>query len=288
MKVLITGATGFVGRHFISTWCKDYEIHALVRNNDVSIPGAQVHYYDGTIESIKYALTNIDSVLHLATCYRAVHQEEDISPLLNANIVFGTQLLEAMKQVGTNRIVNVGTTWQKFNSEHHRYANLYSATKQAFQELLSFYSDAYQWHCLNLHLNDTYGKEDPRKKIIQLLIETAKNGTSLDMSPGEQRFETCHISDVVSALNIALERTVASEEPQNEEFSILTGEDTSLKELVGIIESVIELPIKVNWGAKLYRDREVMELPNTCYKTLPNWTKKVNLVCGITNIYFDL
>ena len=284
MKVLITGATGFVGQQFIATLHKDYELHALVRNKDVSILGAITHHYDGTINSIKNALKDIDSVLHLATCYRAAHQEEDISPLLDANIIFGTQLLEAMKQTGKSRIVNVGTTWQKFNDEHHKYANLYAATKQAFQELLNFYSDAYNWHCLNLHFNDTYGKEDHRKKIIQLLIETAKNGTSLDMSPGEQRFETCHISDAINALHIALTRVSKSEAPQSEEFSILTGDDTSLKELVIKIETVVNMPVNINWGLRHYRDREVMTLPRNTYKTLPGWKKKVSLEDGIKEL----
>ncbi|MEZ9753815.1 NAD-dependent epimerase/dehydratase family protein [Vibrio cyclitrophicus] len=282
MKILVTGATGFVGQQFIASMHEKYEINALIRRDDVSISGANVYYYDGTIASIKTALTDVDVVLHLATCYRTVHTEDDISPLIEANIVFGTHLLEAMKQTRTRRIVNVGTTWQRFNGEHQRYANLYSATKQAFQELLNFYSDAYQWRCLNLHFNDTYGKEDHRKKIIQLLIETARNGSYLDMSPGEQRFETCHINDAINALSVSLKRVCNSSEPGNEIFSILTGDDMSLKEFVKTIENIINLPININWGARQYREREIMTLPH--YIQLPRWGKKVSLKEGITEL----
>ncbi|SBT11694.1 NAD-dependent epimerase/dehydratase family protein [Vibrio celticus] len=287
MKILVTGATGFVGQQFITSMYEYYEIHALVRNQGVSIAGVHVHYYDGTIGSIKNALKDIDVVLHLATCFRALHTEDDIDPLLEANIVFGTHLLEAMKQTKTSKIVNVGTTWQRFNCEYYRYANLYAATKQAFQELLGFYSDAYQWQSLNLHFNDTYGKEDHRKKIIQLLIETAINKGTLDMSLGEQRFETCYISDAVNALNIGLERVLSTRVPLNEEFSILTGNDTSLKELVVIIEDEIGLPININWGARAYREREVMKIPFSSYQCLPNWNKKVSLKEGIKLLIED-
>lgn len=284
MKVLVTGATGFIGQQFIASLQGEYEIHALVRSGSIELPSVHVHEYNGSISSIKAALENIDTVLHLATCYRATHQEEDIAPLLEANIIFGAQLLEAMKQVGTRRIVNVGTTWQKFEGIDHRYANLYAATKQAFQELLNFYSDAYNWHSLNLHFNDTYGKADHRKKIIQLLIETAKKGTSLDMSPGEQRFETCHISDAINALDISLKRVYTSSEPKNEEFSILTGDGISLKELVTAIENIIGSPININWGVRAYRDREVMSLPSRVYQVLPGWDKKIPLEDGIKEL----
>jgi len=284
MKVLVTGATGFIGQQFIATLRNEYDIHALVRANNGSITGAHIHEYDGTISSIKAALTDIDVVLHLATCYRAAHQESDITPMLEANIVFGTQLLEAMNQTGTCRIVNVGTTWQKVEGEHYRYANLYAATKQAFQELLNFYSDAYKWHSLHLHFNDTYGKEDHRKKIIQLLIETAEKGNDLDMSLGEQRFEACHISDAINALNVALKRVALSDTPRCEEFSILTGDDTSLRELVSLVESVTQLPLRINWGMRPYRDREVMAPPHHAYTQLPGWKKKISLQEGIKDL----
>ncbi|HFG1965543.1 TPA: NAD-dependent epimerase/dehydratase family protein [Vibrio cholerae] len=286
MKVLITGATGFVGQHFISAMHNDYQIDALVRSKNINIDNVNVHYYDGTISSIKDALKDIDVVLHLATYYRAIHEEKDVLPLLESNIVFGTQLLEAMKQTKTTRIVNVGTTWQKYEGKHYRYANLYAATKQAFQELLSFYADTYSWNSLNLHFNDTYGKNDHRKKIIQLLIETAKNGASIDMSPGEQRFETCHIDDAISALDIAIKRIYYSNQPKNEEFSILTGDDTSLKDLVSQIEKAINLPININWGAREYREREIMFTPVECYRILPGWTKKKPLSEGVLDLYF--
>ncbi|WP_215987121.1 NAD-dependent epimerase/dehydratase family protein [Vibrio hepatarius] len=285
MKILMTGGTGFIGSQFIKQFQSDYEIHALVRDVKSGVGDAVKSYvYDGSIESIKVALKDVDIVLHLATYYTAVHREEDIAPLIDANICFGANLLEAMKQTGVRRIVNIGTTWQKFGDRDHSYANLYAATKQAFQELLSYYSDAHQWSSLSIHLNDTYGKADHRKKIIQLLIETAKNESSLDMSPGSQRFETCHISDVLSAVQISLERVMSMVETRNEEFSILTGDDTSLKELVGIIERVLEQPIKINWGARAYRDREVMTLPAQTYKTLPGWYKQVSIEDGIKEL----
>lgn len=283
MKILITGASGFIGQNFIKKYSSLFEIRALGRNmkSVSSSENVEMFYYDGTIASIKQALINVDAVLHLATCYIATHQEDDIDKLLSANITFGTHLLEAMKQTDITRLVNIGTTWQKFNGEDYRYANLYAATKQAFQEIVGYYTDAYKWSCVNLHLNDTYGTGDYRKKIIQLLIETANSGSSLDMSPGEQLFEACHVDDTVIAINIALKRVLESPIPSFEEFSVLTGESLTLKELVQVIESVSGKKINIKWGARAYREREVMFLPTDNYEILPGWEKNVSLESGI-------
>lgn len=283
MKVLITGASGFIGQNFIKKYSGIFEIRALGRNLEsiACYEKVEQFYYDGTIASVKQALINVDAVIHLATCYIATHQEDDIDKLLSANITFGTHLLEAMKQTDIRRLVNIGTTWQKFNGEHYRYANLYAATKQAFQEIVGYYSDACKWSCVNLHLNDTYGRDDYRKKIIQLLIETAESGSSLDMSPGEQLFEACHIDDTVIAINVALERVLDSNTPCVEEYSILTGDSLTLKELVQLIESVSGKKININWGTRAYREREVMFLPKDKYQILPGWEKNISLEFGI-------
>lgn len=285
MRILVTGASGFIGSQFINRYRDKYEIHALIRKNSVlKIDLPHIHYYDGTLNSIKKAMFNIDIVIHLATYYIAEHREDDIEKLLQANVNYGAQLLESMKQLGVKRIVNIGTTWQKFGGQEYRYANLYAATKQVFQELLSYYADAYQWRAINLHLNDTYGKDDHRKKIIQLLLEAAETGEVLNMSPGEQRFETCHIDDVLNALNIALGRLTVGISPSNEEFSILTGDDISLRELVKLVEKITGKSIHINWGGRPYREREVMFTPFSSYRKLPGWEKLIPLEKGVEKL----
>jgi len=281
MKILVTGASGFIGRQFCQYYNSQFEITALVRNPaDFNITGVNVCNYDGHYDSIYKALDGIDVVIHLATYYVAEHQEKDVLPLVNANITFGTLLLEAMAEQGINKFLNIGTTWQKFEGDY-RYANLYAATKQAFQEIVNWYSDAKGFSVLNLHLNDTYGEEDSRKKIIQLLIETAQSGKCLDMSLGEQRFETCYITDVLNALKVSLKYLKCFENHQNETYSILTGQDCSLKDLVKKVQEIMALPINIKWGVRPYRDREVMKPPYEHYSVLPNWSPKVSLENGL-------
>ncbi|EMK3755670.1 NAD(P)-dependent oxidoreductase [Providencia rettgeri] len=284
MKILVTGASGFIGSQFCKYHSSEFEPIALVRNANSSIKKSR--YYDGSYDSLCQALEGIDIVLHLATYYSAEHNPDDIHKLIDANISFGTYLLEAMKEKQVKKFINIGTTWQNYMGDKHRYANLYAASKQAFQEIVNWYVDSQNYSVINLHLNDTYGEEDTRKKLIQLLIECAITGRELKMSPGEQQFESCYIHDIIQGLEIALKMIIDSPPNYNETYSLLSGNNCSLKELASIIEKVTNKKISIHWGGRPYRDREIMKIPYHCYETLPGWQPKTSIHDGI-EILFD-
>ncbi|EIF5161057.1 TPA: NAD(P)-dependent oxidoreductase [Vibrio cholerae] len=285
MRVLITGASGFIGKHFIKQNKGKYILTALVRSNSVlDDNGIVKHEYDGTIESIERALEKIDIVLHLATYYAAEHHSSDVKSLISTNIDFGVNLLEAMKNKNVKRIVNIGTTWQKFNGDDFCYANLYAATKQAYQEILNFYVDAYEFKAIHLHLNDTYGCDDKRSKIIQLMIEAAFSGVHLDMSKGDQLFCPSHVNDTIKAINICLE-LVEKQEKGYKIYSIISMEKSlTIRNLASIIERKTKKELKIRWGARPYRAREIMCPPFDAYAVVPDWIPDVDLESGIREL----
>ena len=73
MKILVTGATGFIGRHLIARLVADgHEVLGLVRNPAkqavVVDAGAKVALGDVTdFESVRKAIHNVDAVFHLAS-----------------------------------------------------------------------------------------------------------------------------------------------------------------------------------------------------------------------------
>lgn len=280
MKILVTGGNGFIGKNFCLSDFEGNELIPLVRSESSSFVG-NFRLSDGSVETLKKSLDGVDAVVHLATCYIAEHKASDIGKLLEANIQFGTNLLEAMTEVGVNKILNVGTVWQKFQAEQYRYGNLYAATKQAYQEILSWYCDAKGISAINLHLTDTYGAGDTRRKLIQLLVDAAVSGDVLDMSPGEQTLELTHIDDVVSALKIACGHLNTQLPGEINTYSLLAGGALSLREIVAVVEQKTNAKVNVNWGARSYRMREVMTPPYTAYNKLPGWSPTTSLGQGI-------
>ena len=60
----------------------------------------------------------------------------DIKEMINSNIMFGTQILEAMVLHSVPYFVNTGTYWQHFDGKSYNPNSLYAATKQSFQDIL--------------------------------------------------------------------------------------------------------------------------------------------------------
>ena len=205
MNILITGATGFVGKHLTASLKNKHKLFILARpgSNCSSIDAEGFFIFDDNIPMLVEYLgqKKIDGVIHLASLYIAEHKSEQIKDLVLSNIYLGTALLEACKEAGVRWFLNTGTIWQNYNvldgSDEYNPVNLYAASKQAFMTMARYYMETSGIRFCTLKLCDTYGPDDTRRKIFALFEQIAKTGETLDMSPGEQLLDIIHIDDVV-------------------------------------------------------------------------------------------
>lgn len=288
-KFLVTGATGFVGsnlsRKLLELDCKVSIISKKefgYQNIEDIKENLDIFEYDGNILNlIEYMKKNkFDGVFHLASLFIAEHESLDVDNLIDSNIKFGVQLLEAMKESETKLLVDTGTSWQHYENQDYNPVDLYAATKQAFQDIIKYYTEAENIRCITLKLFDTYGENDKRPKLINLLNKFADEGVELNMSPGDQMLDLVYIDDVVEAFLVAIKELIKNKDIKNEKFAVATGNETSLKKVIEIFENISNKKIKVNWGGKKYRKREVMELWNN-FNLLPNWKYTVILEEGL-------
>lgn len=267
-RCLVTGATGFVG----SNLCKklieqDWNVTIICRksskldNLEEIKNRINIFEYDNDLKNmIKFLKENkFEIVFHLASLFIAEHESKDVDNLLNSNIVFGTHLLEGMKESENKLLINTGTSWQNYNSEEYNPVDLYAATKEAFEKILKYYVEAEEVRCITLKLFDTYGENDTRPKLINLLNKFADEGKELDMSLGEQKLDLVHIDVVTNTFIKAYELLKNNEEIKNEVYGVSSGKQISLREIVENFERETGKKLKINWGARPYRKREVME-----------------------------
>lgn len=277
MKILVTGATGFIGKNLVKKISKDHEVIALVRENSDTSEIKNLCQLICSIEDVK-----ADLVIHLASCFLASHKYEDIENLINSNVMFGTKLVDQCQKNGIKNFINVGTYWQHYEGSDYSPVNLYAATKQAFEDILKFYTETTELKVTNIKLNDTFGPKDTRRKVFNLWKEIATTGEHLGMSPGEQKMDMVYIDDVIDAFE-ALLKYLPKQVNKYESFKIEAKERLSLREMANIFESVIDKKLNISWGERSYRPREVMS-PSCPCEIVPGWKAKFSFEEGIKKV----
>ncbi len=283
MKILVTGATGFVGKHLSKKLIEYHDVYAIVREgSDISQLDNKIKIfrYSGKISDLLVFFKDqkFDGVVHLASMFLSEHKPTDIKNLIYSNILFGTELLEASQQTKVKWFINTGTFWQNFNNEEYNPVNLYAATKEAFQKIAKYYTETSNMIFTTIKLNDTFGPNDTRKKIFSLWQKIAESGDTIDMSPGEQIIDISYIEDVVEAYLKLIELLNSNEscELNEKEFVVTNSKKVSLKELAKIFEEVTGTKLGINWGGRNYRKREVM-VPYNLGQSVPGWNQKYKL-----------
>lgn len=290
MKLLLTGATGFIGSQLAHRLVAEgHELAILARPDScldvlkADLPYIQVLIYDGSYASMLRALevARPSTVCHIASLFLAQHKPEDVARLIESNLNFPTQLLEAMHKVGAKQLINTGTSWQHFQNESYNPVNLYAATKQAFESLLAFYVEAQGFKAITLKLFDTYGPGDSRPKLFSMLRNAALSQEKLLMSPGEQMIDLVYIDDVIDAFTNAI-HALSVQTTGHMHFGVSSDRPLQLKNLVAVYEKVLNVKLSVEWGGRPYREREVM-VPWRA-PSLPGWQALVALEDGLVRM----
>ena len=265
-KILITGATGFVGSNLVRHLSQsDYEIHVLVRSssNLLVLPVADniiIHHrtpgYLGLVEIL--IRTEIQCVVHLAT-----------------------MLLQAMDEAGCRCFINAASN-AEFNVAGEACPNsFYASSKTAFRSILNYYKDCRHFAVINLVMYDNYGPADLRQKLVTLLLKQKLATESLKMSPGNQKINLVHVADTVRGIQHALDYILATDfiEAPWEICCLAVAESISLKELVHVFNLSQQCRLDIQWGALPYRDHELME--PWIGTIVPGWSPQVALRDGL-------
>ncbi|WP_313322026.1 NAD-dependent epimerase/dehydratase family protein [Stutzerimonas nitrititolerans] len=291
-RALVTGATGYVGsklcqRLLIDGWEVDVLTRKAGRQLGTTLAGSVTsHTYDGSTESVLTAVTESkpDVVFHLASLFIAEHRRDQVTDLIVSNVLYGTQLIEACVRQNVKYLVNTGTSWQHWRSDTYDPVCLYAATKQAFEDILKFYTDSFPLRAITLKLFDTYGPEDTRPKLIGLLLNALKTGEHLGLSPGEQKLDLVYVDDVTRSFLVAAEQLLSKVSAEkHERYAVSSHEYISVRNLVALMEDISGKTLNVTFGDRPYRDREVM-YPWKAERVLPKWKAEVDVRAGLSRL----
>ena len=279
-KILVTGATGFVGTALLPKLEK-YDISIVVRNfSDELMEYNQIIYNDELSRNIKEFNPTI--VIHLASYLTSTDDVQNIRKIIDSNILFTSLLLEALKDTQIQLFINTGTFAEYYlNDGVLNPAYFYSASKIAVRPIIKYFKNLIGFKSINIIPYTIYGGKSKSKKIIDYIIDSTKNNGYIDMTGGEQVLDFIHIDDVVDFyMHCINNNNLLTDEC---DYHLGTGVGTSIKNLSLIIEKQLSKKTHINWGMKEYRDLDIMKAIAPVYRLEKelNWKASISLEYGI-------
>ncbi len=290
MKVLVTGATGFVGRNLIPKLIKEkFEVLEITINSEKSkdIYGETIQRFAFNYQhqaALIEAVRKFDPevVVHLASYLNSSDSYSDLITLLDANVYYLCHILDAIKQCRIKLFINTGSSaeYYKGNGELDP-AYLYAATKTSSRIFVDYYSKAYNFSYITIVPYTIYGGIDSKKKIIDLIYDSLGSDIPINLTEGNQILDFIHIDDITDFyLTVLLQSTKV---PNKTTFHLGTGVGHTLREIASIMEISAKKKSNINWGGNSYRPRDLMySVANISNQfQLFNWRPKIKLEDGI-------
>lgn len=287
--ILVSGISSHIGRVLGAQLVADgFEVHGLSRQGSPQPPLAtdsiHLHRIDGQTSTLMDVVREVNpqTVIHLAGLVLKEHDASTLVPLIEANILFGAQLLESMRACGCTRIITAGTCLQHADSDAYRALNLYAATKQAFECLLEYHAQAFEFSALRLTVCNVYSEHEIRPSLMTDIAAASTNQTPLIVRDRDVRVDLVHADDVARCFVRAVSMMEGRELPAGRlsRYSVTSGRDYSPEELIQIFEEVGERKLSVRFlqppGARRPRPWRG--------ETVPGWVPRISIHEGVARI----
>ena len=245
MKVLITGATGFIGTNLSLHYAQmghqvvgvSKEATHAERENAADLIQAGVELLKGSITDevlLRQAINGVDVVFHIAAAMREANIPDQVFWDVNVNAT--RRLLEFSKEQGVSRFIYcssigaMGWSMQKPANEHSpcKPEDIYQVTKKAAEELCLEYHKTHSYPVVIIRPADVYG---PRDRRLLKLFKGIKKGRFVMIGSGKNEHHMVHVNDLVAAFSLA----ATVEEAVGQIFIIAEDCPVQLNRLVEIV-----------------------------------------------------
>ena len=299
-RVLITGATGFIGSHLAERLAGEgAEVTLAVE------PGASKANVADILDRVRVReadLRDVQTVQQLVQgCQPSIVYhlaavgvtDPGVSPTLAAQVnVLGTlNLLEALSETELNCFVNTGTCYEYgHNSPPMREdqmvdpVNAYAASKSAAWLFCNMYHRTRGYPIVTVRPFSVYGPRQSERALIPQAIISALCGakglaTGFAMTGGEQTRDFTYVDDVVEGYI----RASLAKEAIGQTINLGTGEEHPIKSVVLRVLELTGNPVEPSIGALPYRPREIWRLYSDRGKAaeLLDWRPQVGLEDGL-------
>jgi UDP-glucose 4-epimerase len=284
-KVLVTGASGFIGSHLCRRLCgSGLEVHAISRTERSSGESGP-RWWEGDlieIEAVRDLLTAIkpDLIFHLASHVSGARDLDFVQPTFRNNLVSTVNLLTVASEIGCRRIVLSGSLEEPEEGDPKAVpCSPYAVAKWAGSAYARMFHALYQLPVVILRLFMVYGpaQQDVRKLIPYVTLSLLR-GETPKLSSGQRLVDWVYVEDAVTGFLAAAQAAKV----EGTTIDVGSGELASVRTVVEHLVRLINPQIVPIFGALPERPFEQIRVADTKRsQTMMGWVPTTSLEEGL-------
>jgi UDP-glucose 4-epimerase len=232
MKVLITGSSGFVGKHLVKELSPEYGVVRYDLKNGQDILDEEL---------LLRKLRGVDVVIHLAAFISAQESWEKPKEYLENNTLGTLSVIRACIAAKVKKLIFFSSAAVKA-----RPLTPYAVSKIAAEGIANLYKDKIKTVIVRPENIYGPGQKEAYGYVIHNFIKWIKSGKKITIfGSGKQHRDFIYIDDVVFVVEDLIKNNI-----QNVVVSLGTGRKTSILELAGIIGKILKTQVYYKFGAK--------------------------------------
>ena len=263
MRILISGASGYLGSRLCKALNKQHHIIALTRNPD------KFNHFNEKIADEIIILKSFDNnflekvidskpeiFIHLISLDSSASNSNPLSSF-DVNVGNTFKLLNHLKDSKTLKKFIYFSTIHVYNSSLKKIDeltkpnpnNFYSLTHFLSEEIINYFNNEANFKCINLRLSNSYGEpvfenENCSKLVVNELVKSANEKKVISLNgEGSTSRDFIHYSDICDAINKLI--ILDNSKFNHNTYNLSSGNSLLLIELAELIKKEFNEEIKI-------------------------------------------
>lgn len=258
MKILITGASGFIGSNLVRSLAEKHTVYAVVRKKKKFVGNPQVNFIEVDLsrkDFVEELPSGINTVLHLAQSSRYRDFPDGVEDMISININSTGLLLDWARRSEVKHFVFSSTanvysqTGEKFTEKSATTPNsYYGASKLAAEQLVTQYAQYFAVDILRLFT--VYGSGQ-RGMLIPQIIQKIQSREDIYLASKAGIYLTpIYIDDLLNIFSKIIE---IKDDLKLRIMNVCGNESVSLGQIVSNIDEILNIatPIQVTQDTPL-------------------------------------
>lgn len=295
-KILVTGATGFVGANLVRRFIKEgFDVHIIVRKTsniwriENILDKLTIHYSDLIdYENLEKIFINVKPtyIIHLAIYGGRPNQEDEVE-ILNSNLIGTMNLINAANKIEYKAFINTGSSSEygqkdiaMKESDVCNPINMYGVTKVSATMYCSYKAITENKNIGTLRLFSPFGDYEDKGRLIPDLILGSLIEKRVKLANPDAVRDYIYIEDVCDIYMKILQNP---EKIKGEIFNLGYGKQHSVKFMAETVKKLISEDIELKYneinGRKADTDIWIADIEKI--KRTFDWEPRYNMEKGL-------